>query len=72
MFKKLLRECIKMELRKKMKNVTINKDGSLTIEPEFFKVLLEMGETMVDVTVTIEYRNGQINLMNPKIKRSGH
>jgi hypothetical protein len=53
-----------------MKFVTQEADGTLVIDSEFFDQYLDIND-MVQLTLTIERRNGQINIMNPKVSRNG-
>jgi hypothetical protein len=51
-----------------MKHIIFNKDGSVLIEKEFFEEVMEKNE-ILDLTLVIERRAGQINFLGSKIKR---
>lgn len=53
-----------------MKYVTQEADGTLVIDSEFFNDYMDTND-LIELTLTIESRNGQINIMNPKVSRNG-
>jgi hypothetical protein len=51
-----------------MKHMTFNPDGSVIIHKSFFDEVMEVNE-ILDLTLVIEKRAGQINFLGTKIKR---
>lgn len=53
-----------------MKYVTQEGDGTLVIDSEFFEQFMDIND-LIDLTLTVERRNGQINILNPRVSRNG-